>query len=49
MTEICMGLESVASAQDEGKLTMVGHRDLADRMQDWLGLSPFAQQEKHAP
>jgi len=49
MTEIWMGLKSVARAHDEGKLTMIGHRDLADRMQDWLGLSPFAQQEKRAP
>ncbi|SEO16846.1 DNA-binding transcriptional regulator, HxlR family [Salinihabitans flavidus] len=48
MTEIWMGLKTVARATDEGKLSMVGHTSLADSMQSWLGLSPFAQQPKRA-
>ncbi|SFE65003.1 winged helix-turn-helix transcriptional regulator [Roseivivax sediminis] len=48
MTEIWMGLKSVATADKDGKLTMVGHRRLAGAMQAWLGLSPFAQQKKLA-
>jgi len=45
MTAIWMGLTSVREAVDSDKLTLVGERDVADRMQKWLGLSPFA----HAP
>jgi DNA-binding HxlR family transcriptional regulator len=48
MTEIWMGLKTVARALDEGALWMTGHRDLAKTMQAWLGLSPFAKQEKLA-
>jgi hypothetical protein len=29
-------------------LALLGDRGLADQMQIWLGLSPFAQQEKLA-
>ncbi|WP_306005190.1 winged helix-turn-helix transcriptional regulator [Aquicoccus porphyridii] len=48
MTEIWMGLKSVTRARDEGALCVVGHADLVDKMQAWLGLSPFATQEKLA-
>lgn len=48
MTEIWMGLKTVAHAVDDDKVAMVGHRGLADTMQTWLGLSPFAQQQKLA-
>lgn len=48
MTEIWMGLKTVARAVENDELTMVGHRALADMMQRWLGLSPFAQQQKLA-
>ncbi|MBZ0122289.1 MAG: helix-turn-helix transcriptional regulator [Roseovarius sp.] len=46
MTEIWMGLKTVARAVDSDKLTLVGNSDLANNMQVWLGLSPFARQEK---
>lgn len=46
MTEIWMGLKTVARAVDRDKLTLVGNSDLANNMQVWLGLSPFARQEK---
>ncbi len=48
MTEIWLGLRPVTSAAASGKLSMIGHSDLARTMQSWLGLSPFAQQSKRA-
>jgi len=48
MTEIWMGLRSVADAVDRDALLLVGSSDLIRSMQSWLGLSPFAQQEKLA-
>lgn len=48
MTEIWMGLRSVAHAVDREALVLVGSSDLTRSMQTWLGLSPFAQQEKLA-
>ncbi|PQO22648.1 transcriptional regulator [Rhodobacteraceae bacterium WD3A24] len=44
MTAIWMGLTSVRAAVDEDKLALVGERAVADQMQQWLGLSPFARQ-----
>ncbi|WP_421905297.1 winged helix-turn-helix transcriptional regulator [Mameliella sp.] len=48
MTEIWMGLRSVADAVDRDALLLVGSSELTRSMQTWLGLSPFAQQEKLA-
>ncbi|MDQ0315886.1 winged helix-turn-helix transcriptional regulator [Amorphus orientalis] len=48
MTEVWMGLRTVREAIDRGALLLVGDRKIADAMQSWLGLSPFAQQEKLA-
>lgn len=48
MTEIWMGLRSVADAVDKEALLLVGSSDLTRSMQTWLGLSPFARQEKLA-
>lgn len=48
MTEIWMGLKPIWRAVEEGRLTIVGRRDLADSMQAWLGFSPFAKVEKLA-
>jgi DNA-binding HxlR family transcriptional regulator len=48
MTEIWMGLKSVARAVDDGTLRMTGHVGLEKTMQSWLGLSPFARQPKLA-
>ena len=48
MTEIWMGLRSVADAVNRETLLLVGSPDLKRSMQTWLGLSPFAQQEKLA-
>ncbi len=48
MTEIWMGLRSVADAVDREALQLVGSYDLIRSTQTWLGLSPFARQEKLA-
>lgn len=43
MTAIWMGVESVAHAQAEERLHLVGHRNIAHSIKGWLGLSPFAK------
>lgn len=48
MTEIWMGLNTVARARDDDRLTLTGDGDLARAMQSWLGLSPFAKAPKLA-
>jgi DNA-binding HxlR family transcriptional regulator len=48
MTEIWMGLRSVADAVDREALLLVGSTSLTRTMQTWLGLSPFARQAKLA-
>jgi DNA-binding HxlR family transcriptional regulator len=48
MTEIWMGLKTVARAVENGRVSFVGHRELANTMQAWLGLSPFANERKLA-
>lgn len=46
MTAIWMGLTTVARSTGSGRMVLTGRRDLADGMQNWLGLSPFARQRK---
>ncbi|MCX7356405.1 MAG: helix-turn-helix domain-containing protein [Alphaproteobacteria bacterium] len=46
MTAIWMGLTTVAKEGD--KIVLTGSRDIADKMQAWLGLSPFAAEPKRA-
>jgi DNA-binding HxlR family transcriptional regulator len=46
MTAIWMGLTTVQSAKGEGTLVLTGDRQIAIRMQTWLGLSPFAAEQK---
>jgi DNA-binding HxlR family transcriptional regulator len=48
MTAIWMGLDTVRAALADGRMTLVGDRRLADNMQTWLGLSPFAKVERPA-
>ncbi|MEQ8293071.1 MAG: helix-turn-helix domain-containing protein [Roseovarius sp.] len=48
MTEIWMGLRSVDNAVERDRLLAVGPPGLVRSMQAWLGLSPFARQEKLA-
>ncbi len=46
MTAVWMGLTTVKASAD--KFEIHGRRDLAATMQQWLGLSPFAVQQKLA-
>lgn len=48
MTAIWMGLDTVEKAVNDGRLDLTGPREIAARMQEWLGLSPFAQQKRMA-
>jgi DNA-binding HxlR family transcriptional regulator len=44
MTAIWMGLTTVA--KERGKILLEGDKEIAGTMQSWLGLSPFAVEEK---
>jgi DNA-binding HxlR family transcriptional regulator len=46
MTAIWMGIETVREARESGQLMLTGDRDLIDTMERWLGLSPFAVEER---
>ena len=46
MTEVWMGLTTVARARDADRLLLTGDRAIEGSMQRWLGLSPFARVEK---
>jgi DNA-binding HxlR family transcriptional regulator len=46
MTSIWMGLSTVESEQENKLLELQGDQSLAKMMQTWLGLSPFAVEQK---
>jgi len=46
MTAIWMGHDTVHHAIDHDRLILTGDRQLASKMQAWLGLSPFARTPK---
>ncbi len=46
MTEIWMGIISVARAKDQGRLTITGDRKLETSLASWLTLSHFAKVKK---
>jgi DNA-binding HxlR family transcriptional regulator len=48
MTAIWMGMETVRNAVRAERLRLVGDNQLADHMQAWLGLSPFAREPQRA-
>jgi DNA-binding HxlR family transcriptional regulator len=47
MTAIWMGVTTVEN--EKSRMTIAGKRELGRSMQRWLGLSPFASQEKLVP
>jgi len=47
MTAIWMGLATMESERD--RIELLGSRLVASTMQIWLGLSPFAVQQKLVP
>src|SRR3954447_265396 len=48
MTAIWMGLDTVRAAIASRRMMLTGNRQLASAMQSWLGLSPFAKEQKLA-
>ena len=48
MTAIWMGLDTVRAALRSERMLLTGDRQLAADMQTWLGLSPFAKEQKLA-
>jgi DNA-binding HxlR family transcriptional regulator len=48
MTAIWMGLDTVRAAIATRRMILTGDRQLASAMQTWLGLSPFAKEQKLA-
>ena len=46
MTAIWMGLETVRTARSDDRLILTGDRSLIETMERWLGLSPFAVEER---
>lgn len=48
MTAIWMGLDTVRAAVASQRMLLTGNGQLASAMQTWLGLSPFAKQQKLA-
>ncbi|HVI31579.1 helix-turn-helix domain-containing protein [Phenylobacterium sp.] len=48
MTAVWMGVDNLRIAMAQDRLRVVGDRQLASQMQTWLGLSPFARQQKLA-
>jgi DNA-binding HxlR family transcriptional regulator len=48
MTAIWMGLDTVRAAVANRRMMLTGNRQLASAMQTWLGLSPFAKEQKLA-
>lgn len=48
MTAIWMGLDTVRAAIGSERMKLTGDRQLASATQTWLGLSPFAKEQKLA-
>ena len=48
MTAIWMGLDTVRAALGSERMLLTGDRELAANIQTWLGLSPFAKEQKLA-
>jgi DNA-binding HxlR family transcriptional regulator len=48
MTAIWMGLDTVRAAVGSERMMLTGNQKLASAMQIWLGLSPFAKEQKLA-
>ena len=47
MTAVWMGMSTVAKEMDAGQIELIGDKGLAQSMQRWLGLSPFAKKKDH--
>jgi DNA-binding HxlR family transcriptional regulator len=45
MTAVWMGISTVQKEIDAGDIELIGDKDIAQSMQQWLGLSPFAKEK----
>ncbi len=45
LTAVWMGVTSVRKELDSGQIELIGERSIADSIQQWLGLSPFAKEK----
>jgi DNA-binding HxlR family transcriptional regulator len=45
MTAVWMGLTTVAKEVEAGQIELIGDKSIAQSMQQWLGLSPFAKEK----
>ncbi len=48
MTAVWMGLSTVQKEIDAGQIELIGDKSLAQSMQQWLGLSVFAKENRRA-
>jgi DNA-binding HxlR family transcriptional regulator len=46
MTAVWMGLTTVAREIEAGQMELIGDKTIAQSMQTWLGLSPFAKEKR---
>ena len=49
MTAVWMGLADATREVGSGRMQLTGSAELAQSMQRWLGLSPFAKERKRVP
>ena len=49
MTSVWMGLCGVQEEITNGQIELIGDKNLAHSMQQWLGLSPFAKEKSRLP
>ena len=49
MTAVWMGMTTVKSEIDAGEIELIGDKHIAQSMQQWLGLSPFAKEKSRVP
>jgi hypothetical protein len=46
MTAVWMGLTTIRSEVDAGRMLLTGNEKLKNAIHQWLGLSPFAVEKK---
>jgi DNA-binding HxlR family transcriptional regulator len=49
MTAVWMGLTTVKKEMAAGQIELIGDKQIAHSMQQWLGLSPFAKEKSRVP
>ena len=49
MTAVWMGMSTVRAEMDARQIELIGDKHIAESMQQWLGLSPFAKEKSRLP